>query len=57
MDDGDRRGSSWRAVAGLALMVTLVLAALLVVRQLRHAAVIQDCVASGRHDCVPMGPQ
>ena len=53
MED-DQRGSALRAVVGLALVVVLILGVLFVVQQLRHAAAIQDCVASGRTNCAPI---
>lgn len=46
--------SPWRAVAGLGLVVALVVGVLFVMQQLRHAAAIEDCVASGRRNCVPI---
>ena len=53
----DERGggwSPWRAVVGLGLIAVLIVGVLFVMQQLRHAAAIQDCVASGRRDCVPI---
>jgi hypothetical protein len=50
------QGSPWRAVAGLALIAAMIVGVLFVMQQLRHAAVIQDCVASGRRDCMPIAP-
>jgi len=47
-------GSPLRAVVGLGLMVVLILGVLFVIQQLRHAATIQDCVASGRTNCAPI---
>jgi hypothetical protein len=32
----------------------LILGVLFVMQQLRHAAAIQDCVASGRTNCAPI---
>lgn len=46
--------SPWRTLAGLGLIVVLILGVLFVMQQLRHAATIQDCVASGRRNCVPI---
>jgi hypothetical protein len=54
-DDRGGGGSPWRAVVGLGLIVVLIVGVLFVMQQLRHAAAIQDCVASGRRDCVPVG--
>ena len=50
----DPPGSPWRALIGLALIVVLGVGILFVMQQLRHAAAIQDCVASGRRNCVPI---
>nr|WP_294530915.1 hypothetical protein [uncultured Rhodopila sp.] len=47
-------GSPWRAVVGLGLIAVLIVGVLFVMQQLRHAAAIQDCVASGRRDCAPV---
>ena len=52
-DEPDRR-SPLRAAVGLGLLLALILGALFVVEQLRHAATIQDCVASGRTNCAPV---
>jgi hypothetical protein len=43
-----------RAVVGLGLIVVLILGVIFVMQQLRHAAAIQDCVASGRTNCAPV---
>jgi hypothetical protein len=48
-------GSPWRAVVGLGLIVVLIVGVLFVMQQLLHAVAIQDCVASGRRDCAPVG--
>ena len=52
-EDDDRR-SPLRAAVGLGLLLALILGVLFVVGQLRHAAAIQDCVASGRTNCAPV---
>ncbi len=52
--DEEGSGSPLRAVVGLGLVVVLILAVLFVMQQLRHAAAIQDCVASGRSNCAPI---
>lgn len=52
--DNDGPGGPWRALVGLALIVALGVGALLIMQQLRHAAAIQDCVASGRWNCAPI---
>lgn len=54
-DERGGDGSPWRAVVGLGLIAVLIVGVLFVMQQLRHAAAIQDCVASGRRDCVPIG--
>jgi hypothetical protein len=54
MAEGEPRGGRLRAVVGLGLIAVLILGVLLVMRQLQHAAVVQDCVASGRTNCVPI---
>jgi hypothetical protein len=54
MADDDQGGSAWRKIVGLGLIVALVAGMLFVVQQLRHAAAIQDCVASGRRNCAPI---
>lgn len=46
--------SPWRAVVGLALILVLIVGVLFVMKQLQHAASIQDCVSSGRTNCVPI---
>jgi hypothetical protein len=52
-EDEPKRGPL-RAVVGLGLIVVLILGVLFVMQQLRHAAAIQDCVASGRTNCAPI---
>lgn len=54
MADDEPKGGPLRAVVGLGLIVVLILGMLFVVQQLRHAAAIQDCVASGRTNCAPI---
>jgi hypothetical protein len=53
-EDEGGSGGPWRALVGLALIVLLGVGALLIMQQLRHAAAIQDCVASGRRNCAPI---
>ena len=50
----DPKSSPLRALVGLGLIVVLILTVLFVMQQLRHAAVMQDCVASGRTNCAPI---
>jgi hypothetical protein len=54
MADDEQKNSPLRAVVGLGLIVVLILGVLFVMQQLRHAAAIQDCVASGRTNCAPI---
>ncbi|MDR3532159.1 MAG: hypothetical protein P4L90_16610 [Rhodopila sp.] len=56
MAEDEPKGSPWRAVVGLGLIVVLIVGVLFVMQQLRHAAAIQDCVASGRTNCAPITP-
>jgi hypothetical protein len=53
-DDEEGPRSPLRAVVGLALIAVAILGVLFVMQQLRHAAAIQDCVASGRTNCAPI---
>jgi hypothetical protein len=54
MADDEQKRSPLRAVVGLGLIVVLILGVLFVMNELRHAAAIQDCVASGRTNCAPI---
>ncbi|HEY4041762.1 MAG TPA: hypothetical protein VGM32_07940 [Rhodopila sp.] len=45
-----------RTLVGLGLIAVLIVGVLFMIQQLRHAAAIQDCVASGRTDCAPISP-
>jgi hypothetical protein len=45
----DRQTAS---LAGLALMLALVVVSLLLVHRLHHEAQVEDCLISGRTDCV-----
>jgi len=47
-------GSPLRALAGLLLVAVLIVAVLFVMQELRSAARMQDCVASGRTNCAPI---
>lgn len=53
-DQDDAPRSPLRALVGLGLLVVLILGVLFIMQQLRHAAAIQDCVASGRTNCAPI---
>ena len=52
-EDAPSRGPL-RAVVGLVLIVMMIGGGLFVMQRLRSAAAIQDCVASGRTNCVPI---
>jgi hypothetical protein len=54
MADDEQKNSPLRALVGLGLIVVLIVGVLFVMQQLRHAAAIQDCVSSGRTNCVPI---
>jgi hypothetical protein len=54
MSQDDEPGSPLRAMAGLLLVAVLMAAVLFVMRELRSAARMQDCVASGRTNCAPI---
>jgi hypothetical protein len=54
MAEDESKRSPLRAIVGLGLIVVLILGVLFVMQQLRHAAAIQDCVASGRTNCAPI---
>ena len=47
----DRRTA---ALAGLAIILALALAALLLVRELRKESALEDCLMSGRTNCAPI---
>ncbi len=53
-ESDDQSHSPMRAVVGLLLLVGLIVGVLFIMRQLQHAASIQDCVASGRTNCAPI---
>ena len=54
VDDPDPPSSPIRAVVGLAAIIGMILLVLFIMRQLQHAASIQDCVAAGRTNCAPI---
>ncbi len=54
MPEDDNPNARLRTVVGLGLIAALILGVLFVMQQLRHAAAIQDCVASGRTNCAPI---
>ncbi len=49
-DEPSRRN----AIVALVVVAVLVVLAVLMVRGLRRTAALQDCVASGRRDCMPV---
>jgi hypothetical protein len=54
-DEHDESGtSSRRAIFGLIAFAVGIIAVLFIIQELRHAAEIQDCVASGRTNCAPI---
>jgi hypothetical protein len=54
MADEEPKSSPLRAVVGLGLILVLIVGVLFVMHELQHASAVQDCVASGRRDCVPI---
>jgi hypothetical protein len=52
--DEDGQGSRLRTLVGLGLVIVAVLGVLFVVRELRRAAAVEECLASGRRNCVPV---
>jgi hypothetical protein len=57
MSDGDPGPSPRRALIGFIAIVAMVVAVLFIMRRLRQAAEIQDCVAAGRTNCAPIETQ
>jgi hypothetical protein len=55
-ESGGQRGPL-RTLVGLGLIAALIVGVLFIAQQLRHAAAIQDCVASGRTNCAPISPE
>ncbi|HEY8290141.1 MAG TPA: hypothetical protein VIG49_12795 [Acetobacteraceae bacterium] len=53
-DEPEPPSSPRRALIGLVAVIVLVVGVLFVMRELRHAASIQDCVATGRTNCAPI---
>lgn len=54
MSDNEPEPHPRRALVGLALMAVFILAVLFVMYRLHEAARLQDCVASGRTNCMPI---
>ncbi len=55
-DDNDDDSRITRSLAGVAVILFLALACLLLVRELRATSTLQDCVMSGRTNCAPVAP-
>jgi hypothetical protein len=53
-DDDDDDNRRTRSLAGIAVILFLAVACLLLVRELRSASNLQDCVMSGRTNCAPL---
>jgi hypothetical protein len=52
-DDGaDQRRSA--ALIGLIIILALAIAGVVLVRELREKSRLEDCLMSGRHNCVPI---
>jgi hypothetical protein len=49
---GDQDGSRRGALVALAVIAALIVAAVLLTQRLHRDAALQDCVASGRRDCL-----
>ncbi len=52
MSDGNGDGSRRGALVALAVIAALIVGAVLLVQRLHRDAALQDCVASGRRDCM-----
>jgi hypothetical protein len=55
-DDDDDDNRITRSLAGVAVILFLAVACLLLVRELRTVSNFQDCVMSGRSNCAPIEP-
>jgi hypothetical protein len=56
-DDDPEPTGRYRALAGLAAIVLLVIAVLFIMYRLEQGAKMQDCLASGRTNCAPIEMQ
>jgi hypothetical protein len=55
--DDDEGGDRSRAnLAALAFIIVLFIGAYWLFTELQRHRAIEDCVASGRHDCIPLTP-
>ena len=50
-DDAARRTS---ALMGLIVVLVLAIAGVILVRELREKALLEDCLMAGRHNCAPI---
>jgi hypothetical protein len=55
-DEAGPESSPLRAAVILVLIAAMVGGTWFIMRELRRSAALQDCVASGRRDCAPIGP-
>lgn len=55
--DGAQARRQTKALAGVVIVLLLLIAGLFVIRQLRTAARIEDCLMAGRRDCDALVPQ
>ncbi|RFB81331.1 hypothetical protein [Methylovirgula sp. 4M-Z18] len=53
-DDDDNRPSSRANLAGIAVAIVVALVAVWLVFYLQKQRAIEDCINSGRRDCVPL---
>jgi hypothetical protein len=57
MSDGDGRKPNTRGLlVAIAAVVILLIGALILIRELRSSARLQDCLLSGRTNCAPIQP-
>ncbi len=54
MSAGDAEPPRRGALLALVVVAALIVAAVLLIQRLHRDAAIQDCVAAGRHNCVPI---
>ncbi len=54
MSDNDHGPSPHRALIGLVAIVGLVVAVMFIMHRLNEAGRLQDCLASGRTNCMPI---
>jgi hypothetical protein len=56
-ENGAPEPNPHRALAGLVAIVALIVAVIFIVHELKQAAQLQDCFASGRTNCAPIDPR